>query len=188
MVYQFTRRARQNIIKVLKPYFEEAVRVYDGYEWLEIPQVHVVDAEEWDSRLLPAIVTQNARGRAIDITIGGLISELQDTTGEFGEVGATYEVRGGQGAFTLELLCASNSQKTQQLIADRAAFLLTLLREQIYNDYLMLLSNDISVAEAGKAPGAPEQESVWITRLSVSLTADFRILVRRDTISQIVVL
>lgn len=250
MVYQFVRRCRLNLVEVLKASFQEDQTLFDGREWVSIPQTVVVDAENWDQRIFPAVVTRSAQGRAVDITlkqvVGSFVDEqfaygladlaVANVSGEFqrGETitsssgasgvvtdveashlivrlvsgsfqtddtitgatsnatatitsvsGVTYEVLGGTGDLTVEILCAAYAQRTQQLITDKTVLTLLLSRSFIYQKYLMLLGN-ITLAEAGRT-GESQQEPVYFSRVVVPVTADFRALRRKDTISAILI-
>ena len=170
------------IVNFLRIYMDQEQQHWDGSDWITLPQVHVVDKNEYQERTLPAIVTDSVTGGAQTISFSNIIGSWIDLEGVYGPKDITYQVLGGRGNFDVTLQCAANDQDLQQRITDVAAVYLTVGRGWVWNNRHVLM-RDVRMAGDGVDNASP-QEPVYYATLTIPITADWRILLEGETLKR----
>jgi len=160
----------------------EREKHWDGSDWVQLPEVNVIDAHEYDPRLLPAVVTDTVMGNVRTLSFNHVIAGWRDDYGLYGPVDATYQVFGGRGDFDVALYCGANDRELQQKITDVTATYLTIGRGWLWY-YRYVLLGDVRMLGDG-VEGEVQQERVWYANMSIPATADWRLLVPRETVER----
>lgn len=181
--YRFTRACRQVIINYLQGQFSRSEKHWDGSDWIELPEIRVIDAAEYQPRLLPAVVTDTAMGNMRTLSFNQVIHPYRDTYGLYGPRNATYQVFGGRGDFDITLFCGANDRDLQQKLVDVATVYLTIGRGWIWY-YRFVLLGDVRILGDG-VEGDVSEERIWFANLTVPATADWRLIMARDAIQRI---
>lgn len=181
--YRFTRACRQVIINYLQSRFSTREQHWDGSEWIELPEIRVMDSAEYQPRLLPAVVTDTAIGTMRTLSFNQVIIPYRDEHGLYGPRGATYQTYGGRGDFDITLYCGANDRELQQKIVDVTTAYLTIGRGWMWF-YRFVLLGDVRILGDG-VEGDTQQERIWFANLAVPVSADWRLIIPRDEIQRI---
>lgn len=181
--YRFTRACRQVIINYLQSRFSQHEQHWDGSEWIELPEIRIVDAAEYQIRMLPVVVTDTAIGTMRTLSFNHVIMPYKDEHGLYGPKGGTYQTYGGRGDFDITLYCAANDRELQQKLVDVTTAYLTIGRGWMWY-YRFVLLGDVRILGDG-VEGEVQQERVWYGNLVIPVSADWRLIVPRDEILRI---
>ena len=181
--YMFSRACRQVVLNYMNIQLQEAGNHWDGSEWVQLPDVMVKDRDLYDPRQLPAVVTDNVTGSLQGISFDQNVYRWEDEAGTYGPKKAVYQVLGGRGNFDVSIFCASNDKETQQRLTDVVAYYLTIGRGWVYYNRHLLLG-EVRFLGDGVDERVP-QEKVYFASLSVPVSADWRLIIQRDTVQKI---
>jgi len=181
--YRFARACRQVLVNFLGVYLDQEQKHWDGTDWIELPPIRVVDAREYDERVLPSVVTDSAAGSMQTLSFSNIIGAWKDVYGVYGPRNTSYQVYGGRGNYDISVVCASNDRDLQQRLTDVATVYLTVGRGWVYNNRHVLI-RDVRLQGDGIDERIP-QEPVYYANLSVPTTADWRILVEGETLARL---
>jgi len=155
---------------------------WDGSEWVELPEIRVVDAHEYQPRLLPAVVTDTVMGNIRTLSFNHVIHVWTDDYGLYGPRNATYQVFGGRGDFDVTFFCGANDRELQQKLVDVTTMYLTIGRGYLWL-YRFVLVGDVRIQGDG-VEGEVQQERVWYGNLLTPVSADWRLIVPRDQVER----
>jgi len=181
--YRFTRACRNIIVEYLRSQLQEGGEHFDGSEYITLPRVTVSDVYRYDPRKLPAVVTDIATGGTRTLAFNQQVGQYTDTYGIYGERGQSYIAYGGRGDFDINLHCIANDRETMEKLTDLVAFTLVIGMGWIYYNKHMLL-REVRFGGDG-VDDKVGQEPVYFGNLVVPATADWRLIVPRDTISKV---
>jgi len=167
----------------------QASRHYTGEEWIDLPAVSVFDFPEYEfevKRVLPSVVIQNATGQETALSFDQELGCFVDSAGKYGDdTRQTYQVYGGTSQFTVVLSCGANQQDLQQRLTDVVAIYLLLGRFAAFFSTRTILLDQIVFLGENRMQAEPDQELVFEGRLSVRITADWRMVYPIDVIQRI---
>jgi len=152
-------------------------------EYIELPEIHVIDKGEYDAKTLPVITTDSVAGQLRTLSFNQVIGQWTDYGGVYGPENAVCQVYGGRGDFDVTIYCAANSQDIQQKLVDTTAFYLTIGRRWLLeNRYIGL--GDLRLVGDGNEKNS-EQEQLYFGYMTVPVTADWRLVEPVDVIERI---
>ena len=183
--YRFTKSCREVILNYLKAELENdtGTKHFDGSDWVEFSRITVVDAYPYDPRQLPVVVTDVVTGTSQNISFNQELTTYLDTAGIYGDRNGTYQTFGGRGNFDVNIICAANDRITMELLTDVVGFTLLLGRGWIYYNRHILLGEVRFVGDG--IDDKIRQEPVYYGSITVPATADWRLIVPKDTVKQI---
>jgi len=171
------------ILNYLQGQLGRSEKHWDGSEWVELPEVHVIDAAEYNPRLLPAVVTDTVMGNLRTLSFNQVIHPYRDDYGLYGPRGNIYQTYGGRGDFDVTIFCGANDRELQQKVVDVTSVYLTIGRAWIWY-YRFLLLGDVRILGDG-VDGDTQEERVWYANLTIPATADWRLIVPKEEIQRI---
>ena len=180
--YRFSKACRGVLVNFLRMFLDQEQQHWDGSDWITLPEIHVMDKNEYQARTLPAVVTDSVTGGTQTISFSNIIGSWIDIEGIQGPVGVTYQVLGGRGNFDVTLQCAANDQDLQQKLTDVAAVYLTVGRGWVWNNRHVLM-RDVRLSGDGVDNSTP-QEPIYYATLMIPVTADWRILIEGETLKR----
>ena len=181
--YRFTKSCREVILNYLKEELGDTTTHFDGTDWCTLPSITVVDAYPYDPRNLPIVVTDVVTGTSQNIAFHYEIASYTDTEGIYGPKNGTYQAFGGRGNFDVNIHCAANDRITMELLTDVVGFILLLGRGWIYYNRHILLGEVRFVGDG--LDDKIRQEPVYYGTISIPATADWRLIIPKDTVTKI---
>jgi hypothetical protein len=182
--YRFTKACREVILNYLKVELEDGTKHFDGSSYVELPSpVTIIDAYPYDPRKLPVVITDVVTGQSQNISFNQEMTSYIDTAGIYGDRGGTYQTFGGRGNFDVNIICAANDRITMELLTDIVGFTLLLGRGWIYYNRHILLG-EVRFAGDG-IDDKIRPEPVYYGNISIPATADWRLIVPKDTVTKI---
>jgi hypothetical protein len=182
--YRFTRSCRHVIVNYLKSQLQGGTNHFDGTDWVEIPSpITVSDSYQYDPRKLPAVVTDIVTGGTKSLAFNQEVASYVDTNGIYGDKGITYTTYGGRGDFDINVHCAANDHETMEQLTDVVAFLMIIGMGWIYYNRHIFM-REVRFGGDG-VDNKISQEPVYYGNLVVPATADWRLIVPRETVKRI---